>query len=390
MIPAVVRLTFEQRLPVPAARAWPQFVFPALINRWSRAAVEVVRLGDGGHPGGVGAVRIVRLPGRTAIRLAEVIEESRAPTRLVYRVFGGAPVREHRGEIALTDESGGCRVDWTVTVRGALPGVERLVRPAIGPALERSLATLAERVVDARAAPPPPPERALDEFAALSALVTAARACAAEQDALAGRLLGHGDDRGWFARASRHINDVIVEHVLAGRFAHPAWALRLVAQLHRLYVENLRRRLGEDAGEVEGHWRHAFAATERLRSMRRPFESFVTSLYLGMRAHIEHDLPRALAEVYRLDYAERCDYARFRSDSLRLPGIFTAAADRLLGDVPRASWSVRARLLRLVPSTLRDQVIERGLYPIGGRQREAFERGAALSALGGLKPKPIT
>jgi hypothetical protein len=343
----------------------------------------MVRLGDGGHPGGVGAVRTVRLPGRAVLRLAEVIEESRAPTRLVYRVFEGAPVREHRGEIELTDESGGCRVDWTVTVRGLLPGVERLVRPAIGPALERSLAMLAERAADAPPAPPPPPERALDERDVVPALASAARICAAEQEALAGRLLGQGDDRGWFARTCRHISDMIVEDALAGRFAHPAWALRLVPRFHRFYVENLRRRLGEGAGEVEWHWRDAFAATERLGAKRRPFEAFVTSIYLGMRAHIEHDLPRALAEVYCLDYAGRCDYARFRSDDLRLARIFTAATERVLGDVPRASSSMRARLLRLVPSTLRDQVIERSLYPIGRRQREAFERGAALSELGG-------
>jgi hypothetical protein len=131
-------------------------------------------------------------------------------------------------------------------------------------------------------------------------------------------------------------------------------------------------------------------ATERLRARGKSrFEAAVTAVFLGMRAHIEHDLPRALCEVHIRHYAGRCDYARFRADYLRMGDIFAAAGDRLLGDLPRASWPLRARLLdRATPAVLRARMLERQLYPITSRRREAFERGLALVAMTNSLARP--
>jgi hypothetical protein len=101
-----------------------------------------------------------------------------------------------------------------------------------------------------------------------------------------------------------------------------------------------------------------------------------------MRAHIEDDLPRALAEVYRA-YAGRCDYARFLPDYLRMAGIFADAGDRLLADWPRRAWTPRARLLdSLTPRAFRTQLLDRTFYPVTRARRAAFERGAELARAG--------
>lgn len=390
----MLRLEFERDLPVAAAAAWPHLTEPALMCSWSTAPVESVALGDGDHPGGVGALRLVRLPGRPRIVLEEVIEHSEAPRRLEYRVFRGAPVRSHRGTLELSDRAGGCHLRWVAAIDAGLPGLERMAALRLRPALEASLDRLVARLANGAgggaaagaagaAGTTLPPVRALDESAELPALRAAAAPCAAEQSRLAGELLAAGDDRGWFARVYQYVTERMLADEAAGRFSHPAWLLRLIPPFHRLYVENLCRRLGRMPGEVEAHWRRAFIATERQRDRRRRgLEAAVVGIYAGMRAHIEHDLPRALCEVYVKHYAERCDYARFRADYLRMADVFVAAGDRLLGDIPRGAWPVRARLLdRLTPPGLRGRVIERRIYPIGSRRREAFERGLALVSM---------
>ena len=382
----VLRLELARELPVSASAAWPHLAEPALISRWSTAPVESVALGDGGHPAGVGALRVVKLPDRPRLTLEEVIEHSEAPHRLGYRVFRGAPIRAHRGLVELGDlAGGGCRLRWTVELDGGLPGIERVaaarLRPGLAASLDRLVVCLA---ADAGAGAPPPPPRSLDETDdTLARLAATATACAAEQRRLADELLAAADDRGWFARVYQYVTEQMLADATGGRFAHPAWLLRLIPTFHRLYVDNLHRRLGRAAGEVEAHWRRAFVATERLRGRgRSDFEAAVTSIFVGMRAHIEHDLPRALCEVHVRHYAGRCDYARFRSDYLRMADVFVAAGDRLLIDLPRGSWPVRARLLdRFTPRLLRGRMLERRVYPIGPRRREAFERGLALVAM---------
>jgi hypothetical protein len=380
----MVHLRLERALPVAPEVAWPFIAEPDLISRWSRAAVELVALGDGAHPGGVGAVRSVRLHGRPALVLEEVIEESAAPRRLVYRVFRGAPVTDHVGQIELEPTEGGCRLVWTVTLAGALPGVETLALRLLRPALEASLAALAAQLADrataSRPSRPPPPVRDLDEAHALPALRAEAMRCAKAQREMADRLLGRGDDRGWFARIYQGVSEVLIADADSGRLRHPAWALRLIPPFHRLYVDNLRRRLGEIDGEVEAHWRRAFLATERLRPRGRAiFDTMALAIFLGMRAHIEHDLPRALAEVYLSSYVGRCDYARFRADYLRMAEAISAAGDRLLADLPRHTWPLVARIYdRLTPRALRPTMLDRKIYPLRARRREAFERGAAL------------
>ena len=375
----MLRLDLERELPCPAARAWPLVAEPALMNRWSSAEVEASSPGDGGHPGGTGAIRRVHLPRRPRTTLVEIVERADAPRRLDYRVLAGAPIRHHAGSIHLLDAPRGCLLRWEIEMDFFAPGLAWIVQRTIGPELQASL----DRLVSIAAAPPAglplPPPRALDDGSdVLLALHDDGDRTASALRAHADRLLHRGDDRGHFARVLQHVVDDLLAMIANERLDHPGWALRLIPAMCAPYEESLQRRLGERAGPVAPHWERAFVATERARERGASgFDAAVTAVVAGVRAHVEDDLPRALASVYRRDYAGRCDYVRFLPDHLRTSGLIAEAAERVIADWPRRAWSTRARLLdTLVPRALRGRVLDRALYPLSQRHRAAFDRGA--------------
>src|SRR5689334_21848725 len=96
-----MRLSLHRELPAGCALAWLHVAEPERINRWSRARVLSLAPGDGGHPGGVGALRRVDVPMLGGVRLREVIWASEPPHRLGYRVLPAFPLRRHTGTISI-------------------------------------------------------------------------------------------------------------------------------------------------------------------------------------------------------------------------------------------------------------------------------------------------
>jgi hypothetical protein len=135
------------------------------------------------------------------------------------------------------------------------------------------------------------------------------------------------------------------------------------------------------AGGAEPHWQRAFARVARVQATgATPFVIAMHAIHAGMRAHIEDDLPRTLARVYREHYAAACDPARFRADYLRMADVFQVAADAMMTDLPRKTWTPRARVLdALTPVALRGRLIDRHFYPITRERARAFELGALLA-----------
>ena len=380
-----MRLELERRLPVTRDIAWGLVTDPELMNRWSTARIELVATGDGGSPGGVGALRRVAAPGiGRPTRLAEVIEHADAPSRLVYRVYAGGPMRFHRGTISLESARGRDRDEtilrWRVEAEFPVPGIgfaaERMLRPALEESLDRMV-----RVAPDAPVRPLPPARDVDTERTVE-LRSAAERVRDEQRALAARLTGDADPQQWFARVYRHVTDCQLEHCDRGRATHAVWVYRTIVRFYDYYAENLKRLRREAPGEVEAHWRKAFGVAEHgARGYRRPDQVFAVGLYAGMRAHIEHDLPRALADVWRASYRGRCDYARFRADYLLMGHVFRDASMRLLDELPRAWVPVWMRAIRAaLPPEALDRAIARRFYDIPRHRLTAFERGAALAA----------
>lgn len=102
----------------------------------------------------------------------------------------------------------------------------------------------------------------------------------------------------------------------------------------------------------------------------------------GMQAHIEEDLPRALAEVHHHHYRGRCGYVRFRADYLAMADVFRAAGERLMAEVPRAWWPLQARLIdRTLPDEVKAALQRRTFYDLPRERLRAFERGRRLAEL---------
>lgn len=379
----VLVLDLQRELSVPPALAFALVSEPDRMNRWSEARVERVLLGDGAHPGGTGAIRRVRprIAGREVV-LEEVIERSEPPGLFAYRVLAGGAVEQHRGTITIVPGPRGSSLRWRVEAKLALAPMEWAAKAAIRPSLERSLDAMARVAleIDPREPLALPPLRALDEVDEARQVRPAAERCLERQQAYADRLLGRGDDRGWFARVYQHVTQGQLDACAAGVFDHPAWVLRLVCAFDALWEENLAHRLGERSGDVEPHWARAHRAAERAaRHDATTYLRAMRSIRAGMRAHIEDDLPRAIAKVHLTSYAGRADVARFRADYLRMSDLFVNAADQIAEVLPRAEWPWDARALdAITPARWKRELIDRRFYPIASKRREAFERAVGL------------
>lgn len=373
-----MRIDLTQRVEAPPAAVWPFLTDPAYMNRWSLARIEPVAAGDGGRFDAVGTWRRVFVRGPLGDqRLDEAVVAAEAPRRFEYRVVPDAMIVAHRGVITLAPEGEGTLVRWTVDMRLAFRALEHVAARVVRPQLAESLAAMAEC---ARGAPPGDPRA--DGFVDdgdLAALERGARETLAAQRAVADALDAADDPRRWFTRLYAFTTEAILGAYERGDVVHRAWLLRLVPRFHAYYFDNLARARGAADGAPEAHWVAAF------RAMREgaPQERFVRGLREGVRAHIEDDLPRALADVYRESYRGRCDYGRFQGDYLLLQKALEEPAVKFLPLVPKAllPWGFRVAE-RVTPEAVRRFVRIRDEYDVPTRRREAFARGGRLAAEG--------
>lgn len=221
--------------------------------------------------------------------LTETIQYADVPSRLVYRAVGSRAVRYHRGEIRLTAGGTGTRLRWEVGMDLAVPGATPFVRRTLEPQLESSIRRLTSVV--AGAAEVGAPRRQFrdddDPGAAEEAEATATRLRVLADDMHPG-----GDARHWFSRVYQYVTEAMIEACARGEVAHPTWTLRLIPRFHDLYVQGLD-------GTAAPHWQEAFEAIEAGGSETASGAlPFWRALVAGARAHIEGDLPPALAANY--------------------------------------------------------------------------------------------
>ena len=374
-------ILLKQSLPAEPERIWPLITEPKHMNRWLKARVRLLAAGDGSGAGSVGAVRRVsiRMLGLT-LHFNQIIELVEPPRRLVYHVIAGQPVRRHRGEITLRQIALGTELAWHIDFSLLVPGQRLAARALLQPILKQSLAALAELARDTseRAASRTPGPTSLDEVHALPELFAAAEGVLAEQHELAARLSAAGDPKRWYAEVYPFVTESQIEACRAGLRTNPAWVLRTIVRFHRYYVENLRRWLGDVDGQVESHWRAAFRTMERETTRLGQLSgAMARGLAEAVRAHVDGDLPRALAEVYVEHYAGRCSYSRFRADYTLMSDIFPGARSKLIRRLP-----LPIQLVCLgVPVEVRELLAAWVYYDIPRHRRRAFERGEQLAAL---------
>ncbi len=374
----MIEITWERDLDAPPEIAWPHLVVPEKMCAWSRAAIARIEDGDGGAPHGVGALRKVTIGKK--ISFEEVIAVS-GPSRLVYHVVRGLPLRDHEGVMTLDETKRGSRLVWRVRFEPITKALGAAASRMLDEQMNASLDALVRIVRGARAEKEGeqfgPPRTFHDDDDRVAELTKDGAKILEAQRSLAGSL--EGDPKYWFSRVYEYVTEEQLRFVASGAH-HRAWVLRLLPVFHRFYISNFEaHRAGKP---TEAHWRVAFGAMDRARARpnRADGVAVIRGLLLGVRAHIEDDLPRALAEVWLAHYKNRCDYVRLRADYLRMADIFRVASARLLAEMPRAWIPPQIRvLLRVAPTEVQDWAFAKNYYDVPRARRRAFERGRGIA-----------
>jgi uncharacterized protein YndB with AHSA1/START domain len=131
-------------------RAAPDRVFAAVTDhvafgRFMGADISVERSGIPA-PNGLGAIRGVRARGLT---VREEVVRWEPPRAMDYRVVAGAPFRNHLGEIRLTPDGTGTRVDYRIRFEWPWFLGGGLVGGLVAAALEREMTAGLAKMADA-------------------------------------------------------------------------------------------------------------------------------------------------------------------------------------------------------------------------------------------------
>jgi uncharacterized protein YndB with AHSA1/START domain len=373
-----MRLQVQKSFRCSPSLVWLHLCEPERMSQWSGFRISEVSPGQSGHPGGPGAHRRVYLPfaGRIVV-VNEVIRDAEPPHRLTYQVVDTLAMRSHLGQIYLEKTEQGCDLRWEVEFEFIVPIANSLVAKELKSQLSRALDVLVKSLDGADDA-----ETSLPSWPAIAPPSDEdwqrAAATLTDLQALALDLDRKNDPKRIFAHIYSYVSEGILQGCRDGRFIYPAWALRLLPVFHDYYWSNFQRWTGSARGEVESHWRRAFAAAEKKASPSR--DPLSVGLVLAIHAHVESDLPRTLAQVYVDHFAEVADYDRFRGDYYAMGHIFMESARRIQALMPEDSVPLWAKALgRFMPQEITQQVIYKKAYNLPKQRRAAFRRGAELA-----------
>jgi len=149
----------------------------------------------------------------------------------------------------------------------------------------------------------------------------------------------HRTSQAEFLSTYRRTTEAVAAAVAAGAFEDPAWVEGWDVAFARLYLDALDADLS-GVGRVPRPWRLAFDAPATA--------SPLVQVLLGINAHINNDLPRALlAVISDDDFADSRTVDRRRRDHERIDGVLAtrvAAEDRNLSE--HSTRSLLDRVLR--------------------------------------------
>ena len=99
----------------------------------------------------------------------------------------------------------------------------------------------------------------------------------------------------------------------------------------------------------------------------------------AVQAHVDDDLPRALASVYRAHYTRVCDFERFRADFVLLRRMFTEANDDFVAAIPFRYTPLHLHVAQwITPTEVLEALRNRVQYDVPAGRLAAFERGRRL------------
>ncbi|WP_370249748.1 SRPBCC family protein [Nocardioides sp.] len=116
--------TARTTLPISPERAWAVLAHHEGMASWGPGMKVSVDDAKAQTPGGVGAVRRIAAPGPAPAIVEEIVAFD-APRVLGYRGLAGVPFADYRGEVRLSPQGSGTRVEWTLSARSRVPLVEQ-------------------------------------------------------------------------------------------------------------------------------------------------------------------------------------------------------------------------------------------------------------------------
>lgn len=378
--------TLTQILDCSPEIAWHSLTDPDQMCRWSTAPISPISLGPQERPDTVGALRMVTLLGGR-VKLREVVEHADYPRVFRYRVYDGGPLlMDHRGEQQIVEVSRGVEVRWTVEMTLFPRPLSHVMARQVRREVQRSLLALASIAPGANipARQTLPLSRSGQDVSDLDVLVQAALAVRGVQRAIADELAGADDPKQWFARVYQYVTEAMIDaatgHLDLG-LTNPDWVLAIIPAFHDYYARNLDAY--RHGGDVEKPWQIAWSTCE-IVDADTPHRPVMNGLLAGVSAHIDADLPRAIAQLHLERYPHR-DLREFRPDYLRLAPVFTIASDRLLDELPRSHKPWWSGIAGRVNSQIRDVLLARTGYDVARHRVSAFDHAVHRAA----NPEPV-
>jgi uncharacterized protein YndB with AHSA1/START domain len=136
-----------RKIEAPRERVWSHYVDHAGWTRWAGLGRVLIERAGAPSVNGVGCIRAFQTGGPPT---REEVVAFEAPTRLVYKLLSGAPLRDHRGEVTFEDDGTGTRVTWRCDFASRVPGLGRVLRVGIGFVFRRTLKRLDRALTGAR------------------------------------------------------------------------------------------------------------------------------------------------------------------------------------------------------------------------------------------------
>jgi uncharacterized protein YndB with AHSA1/START domain len=124
----------------------PERVFEYMVEHENLAELfgaKVTRLQDGrdGERNGVGSVRQLKIGPAPAFE--ETVTEFERPSRIVYRITKGSPLRGHVGVMTFEpDGRGGTHLHYDIRLASPIPGLAAIVRASLTRSVNKGLATV--------------------------------------------------------------------------------------------------------------------------------------------------------------------------------------------------------------------------------------------------------
>ncbi len=126
----------------PPEKVWPVITDHAAMGDWTLFKGKLLRAGHEDR-NGKGAIRELSVMG---MKIVEEVTQWQLGKSYTYRLTGGAPVKDHRGDIILIKEKGGTRVRWSIQFRSMIPGAGCVIATSLKMTFKKALFQLKKKL----------------------------------------------------------------------------------------------------------------------------------------------------------------------------------------------------------------------------------------------------